>query len=689
MRQIPVFFLSLVLISVLNSCRSDTSDTVSAGEFSGILQNTLSSDSIPIGRIKKIDPYESYFLALQALELGHYDAAVMLARHCWKNSDGFISERAAELSVEMHMENQDYKEAEFLSSIASAEFPGNYGLRRAVVEARYWQEESEAVLDGIAGLEKLEDAESDGELLLFRAVSAFRAEVPGWQGEWIRLFKEASEPEYIRRGWSYLSGISGYSFEDFAPESELFRARYAHSTGKYNESVEAYENYFGSVSPGSVSPAVIEDFENLYIKRGARASGAQLLEQAGEGLADFQFAAARLYRRAGRYVEADRCMDSVIEMSKGNYSDRLLWYSLDIKCRRNLSTALDSLDFYIQHWDEPGYFADSLDNLCTSLAGRRRWDSITELALKLESSGPVAVYDRCRYISSRAAALGWTARAEFSGEYSEPYYRILTGSEPFPEYRLSDQQKLAAVCTDPPEADNEYERYISGLIRYNSGRLTEEVRKYRAGLSEDFLAWCAGESVNSGENLDSIRIMYQFSGRYTELGYRALYPDLYRSEIEDVSTANDIPPQLMFALVWKESGFENDIVSRSGAVGLSQLMPATAEDVAHRQRRELGDLTDPVENLELGAWYLNWLKGYAGNTAAAVISYNGGPGRVKRWKESWRSLPDDLLYEVVPVAETHAYGKMVLEASVIYGMLYYGITPEQTLKLFFNGVSSI
>ena len=112
-------------------------------------------------------------------------------------------------------------------------------------------------------------------------------------------------------------------------------------------------------------------------------------------------------------------------------------------------------------------------------------------------------------------------------------------------------------------------------------------------------------------------------------------------------------------------------------------MPSTAEDVAGRQRRIPGDLTEPSENLALGSWYLDWLCGYVGNTAAAVLSYNGGPGRVKGWLRRYPDLPDDLLYEVVPVPETHNYGKKVLEASVVYGMLYYGIDPAKTLKIFF------
>ena len=197
------------------------------------------------------------------------------------------------------------------------------------------------------------------------------------------------------------------------------------------------------------------------------------------------------------------------------------------------------------------------------------------------------------------------------------------------------------------------------------------------------MIYCASATAEKGATLDSIRMMYQYNRELSPAGLMKLYPALYREEIERNAAANDIAPQLLFGLVWKESGFENEIVSRSGAVGLSQLMPSTAEDVARRIRSTVVDLTDPDENLAIGSWYLNWLRGYVGNTAAAVLSYNGGPGRVKGWIRQYSDLSDDLFYEIVPVAETYQYGKKVLTAAVLYGLLYYDVAPEQTLRMFF------
>jgi soluble lytic murein transglycosylase len=113
-------------------------------------------------------------------------------------------------------------------------------------------------------------------------------------------------------------------------------------------------------------------------------------------------------------------------------------------------------------------------------------------------------------------------------------------------------------------------------------------------------------------------------------------------------------------------------------------MPATAVDVASRMGRPPGDLTDPEENLELGAWYLRWLQGYVGAPWSAVLAYNGGPGRVRSWLSEWEPLPPDLAIEAVPLPETRNYGRNLLVSSLYYGYLYYQLPPDLGFQNFFG-----
>ena len=93
--------------------------------------------------------------------------------------------------------------------------------------------------------------------------------------------------------------------------------------------------------------------------------------------------------------------------------------------------------------------------------------------------------------------------------------------------------------------------------------------------------------------------------------------------IQEAARDAGIDPRMLAALVWTESSFRPDAVSPAGAVGLTQLMPATAA--------ELGvDPSDPVQNLEGGARYLARNLAEFGRLDLAAAAYNAGPGAVRQ-----------------------------------------------------------
>ena len=100
-------------------------------------------------------------------------------------------------------------------------------------------------------------------------------------------------------------------------------------------------------------------------------------------------------------------------------------------------------------------------------------------------------------------------------------------------------------------------------------------------------------------------------------------PQQYVAAITYAASSANISPTLLASLVWQESRWNAQAVSRKGALGLAQLMPATA--------RQLGvDPRDPVANLVGGARYLRQLLDqFDGNVEKALAAYNAGPGRVR------------------------------------------------------------
>jgi hypothetical protein len=129
-----------------------------------------------------------------------------------------------------------------------------------------------------------------------------------------------------------------------------------------------------------------------------------------------------------------------------------------------------------------------------------------------------------------------------------------------------------------------------------------------------------------------------------------------------VSKRTGIPQQLIMSLVSKESGFNPYITSRSGAVGLTQLMPVTAQNECGLSREELNDID---KNLQCGIGYLEKQMRYFGKLDLAVAAYNAGPGAVRRAIEKSGSKE---LSEVTPhlKPETAPYVRKIL-ASINYG----------------------
>jgi soluble lytic murein transglycosylase-like protein len=110
---------------------------------------------------------------------------------------------------------------------------------------------------------------------------------------------------------------------------------------------------------------------------------------------------------------------------------------------------------------------------------------------------------------------------------------------------------------------------------------------------------------------------------------RATYQEMVEA-IADASRRYDVPPETILAVIRIESAFDPEAVSEAGAVGLMQVLPSTAEELARELRMPFSEetLRDPSSNIALGTFYLTKMLGRFDDLALALAAYNAGPGRV-------------------------------------------------------------
>jgi soluble lytic murein transglycosylase len=149
--------------------------------------------------------------------------------------------------------------------------------------------------------------------------------------------------------------------------------------------------------------------------------------------------------------------------------------------------------------------------------------------------------------------------------------------------------------------------------------------------------------------------------------WEMFYPFGWRDEVQDAARRTGLDPYLVAAVVREESSYYPRAVSRAGARGLMQLMPATARLLAPE-----GDLDDPAFNIDLGTRFLAGLMREFGDVRLALAAYNAGPKRVRQWWTARRGDDIEAFVEQIPYDETRLYVKKIVLAWDEYRRIYGG-----------------
>ncbi len=203
--------------------------------------------------------------------------------------------------------------------------------------------------------------------------------------------------------------------------------------------------------------------------------------------------------------------------------------------------------------------------------------------------------------------------------------------------RLSREGKFSAAITT-----------LSSTAWMRSGEKREALLAYVMEKNDPALSLYLGKKTRNDEGRFFDAALYPESPWQPESGY-------------------EVDKALIHALIRQESRFNHAAVSKTGARGLMQIMPSTANYMSSGSNTEL---SDPQKNIEVGQKYVKYLLGdkvVNNDLFKMAVAYNAGPGNLAKWKEALKDIDDPLLFiESVPSGETRAFVERVMVNYWIY-----------------------
>ncbi len=243
----------------------------------------------------------------------------------------------------------------------------------------------------------------------------------------------------------------------------------------------------------------------------------------------------------------------------------------------------------------------------------------------------------------------------------------------------------ADIGQTPPEANGlEQAKSIKkALALFRLGLVNDAVREWNWAI-RDFDDGKLVAAADLAQKANWYERSIATAERFTHsLNHALRFPMPFREVIETNAKQNQLDPSWVLGLVKQESRFWAAARSSAGALGLMQLMPATARWVA----RQVGlngfhpaDTLQPDVNISLGTYYLRHVADELGHEVLATAAYNAGPGRAARWRDA-KPLEGAIYAETIPFNETRDYVRKVMLNATWYARRLGGKAPTLTERL--------
>lgn len=274
----------------------------------------------------------------------------------------------------------------------------------------------------------------------------------------------------------------------------------------------------------------------------------------------------------------------------------------------------------------------------------------------------------------------WKARALHelgTKDQADSLFAELAGNTTFYGFLAADQlgQAYAKLKEPPPDRSQRINglkkvaaigRWQEWLALGETQRAREEwFRALKAMDKDGILAAAQLATLEGDANLAIWTVSRTKDWNIVDLRFPMLYTDL----VQEQARSQGVQPEWILGVMRRESAFKADAESHVKALGLMQLMPATAREVGNKLGMKVSgksEILEPATNVQLGSAYLSrMLSRFDGDYARATAAYNAGPGRIPKWAPE-STIAADQWVESIPFQETRRYVRAVMAYTTIY-----------------------
>lgn len=316
---------------------------------------------------------------------------------------------------------------------------------------------------------------------------------------------------------------------------------------------------------------------------------------------------------------------------------------------------------YFAQWDNVYVLIDHLPKASQNAINWRYWKGRAAMELGKKDEGKAILAE----VAKDRSFFGFYAAQEQKKDYPFNYVKI----DPSFNFPMDIADNKAAI------------RFLE-LYALDDDNAIYEWRELSKRSPENEALVMAQWALQTGNVRYAIDYVIT-SEHWDALDYR--FPIAYRDFYEQSAKDTSVPVSFLYGVSRQESMLNPKIKSWVGAVGLMQLMPGTAKDIARKEKWKFegtDSLTDPATNIKYGSVYLRWmLDRFDQNRILAAAAYNAGPNRIPQWRSKDKIKRDVAMFvETIPFEETRKYVQNVILYDSIYNFLITGQKKDLVSK---------